>query len=813
MSELPLTHNDPFASANAAAKYYWSLGLEPIPLPAHQKKPRASWKTPVQWTDEEIDRRFSPVGNVGLALGERSNDLIDIDFDWNEASHISMETMEQLPPFGRKSSRYSHRLAKGKLPKGVIHFKIPDKAAHLFEAERLMVLELRGNGHQTMVPPSHHPSGERVEWELEFDEVPEVDVPQLIQDAGLTAFLAVIARAYPQTPGNRDNVCLALTGTLLRAGYEPEEVDALVEKVAWIAGDEEYHKRGTKGAATSERLLAGEDVWGMPALCEHLGIEVMADTLRIWLGVIGSGGGGGGDGSDGVDSDAITLRPGFLPQIVDAAEQALLSSTANVFQRYDLLVHTVRLDVSASEDGVGRDSGALVIRPVTAIWLRDQLGQVARWQKQTQNGMRRSDAPFEVATTLISRVGKWKLPPLRGITQSPTLRADGSILQRPGYDTASGLLYDPGGVAFPDIADDPSREDGLRALLLLSRPFRGFSFATDADRSVLLAAILTALVRGMFPAAPMFLIDAPTAGNGKSLMTETIGIIATGHKPAMMAQARTDEENEKRLASVLMAGDPLIVLDNCGYTIEGDFLCSMLTQEVVQTRVLGKSETRWLPTRCVVIATGNGMSVAGDLTRRALVSVLDAGVEHPELREFDFDPRDEAIAQRPQLVASGLTILRAYISAGRPNPLPKRGSFERWNLIREALVWLDCADPVLSQSRIVADDPKKEVLRDVFHLWRAALGGQSITMKELEKRALEEGQGSLVDLVNELSGNTRRGEFNAKSVGRFLSKHLNRVVAGLVMRAETDPSGIKHYRVVENVQASDGESPPNASPF
>jgi hypothetical protein len=515
--------------------------------------------------------------------------------------------------------------------------------------------------------------------------------------------------------------------------------------------------------------------------------------------------------TEGDGQSVITLSPGLLPQIVDAAEQALLHKETGIYQRFDGLVRVVRLIVKVDQEGVGRDSGALILKPVSAAWLKEQFARVAIWERPTKDGAIRTNPPSEIATTYLARVGEWKLRFLQGITQSPTLRADGTVLQEPGYDPASGLLYDPGQIAFPEIADVPTKDDAFAALQILSVPFRSFCFASEADRSVALAAVLTALVRNMFPSAPLFAIDAPTAGTGKSLLTETIAIIVTGHKPAMMSQGKNDEENEKRLSSVLMAGDQVIVIDNCDRPIEGDFLCSMLTQEMVQPRILGKSETRRLPTRCLVLATENNLVLSGDVTRRTLMCRMDAKVERPDQIQFPFDPRKEALAQRPQLVAAGLTILRAYIADGYPNPMNKIGSFEAWNIIRESLVWLECHDPEDTRDRILADDPQKAVLLDLLRLWRQTLGDQRKMLTEMV--ALADSNADVRKLVEELTANTRQPYFNARSVGRFLAKHLDRVVGGLALRADADSSGIKRYRVVDAEHRNGAALSREASPF
>lgn len=509
MPNFDLHADNQFTSPAEAARLYVKLGWEPLVLPAREKSPKHKWGTPVAWTDDEIPRKFSPTSNVGIALGSRSGGLIDIDFDWAEAAWIGRELLTDLPSFGRPGSPYSHRLAIGQIRKSV-RYQIPPAASALFDSDRMTVLELRGDGLQTMVPPSVHPSGELVRWHDDPATVLIVDSDDLERRAGCVAFLAVIVNKYPRVAGNRDNVCLALTGALVRAGFSDEETDHWVTMVAELAGDEEADKRGGKSAATRDKLEADEETWGLPMLCEFLGIQPMESTLRKWLG---------GSHDDGDGGNAITIRPGFLPQVVDAAEQALLREGIGIYQRFDSLVRVVRLTVRVDEEGVGRDSGALILKPVTAPWLREQFARVARWVRPGKKGATRADPPQDAATAYLARVGEWKLRFLQGITQSPTMRADGTILQEPGYDPASGLLYDPGHVIFPLIADAPTQEQARAALDILASPFRAFSFADEADRSVALAAVLTALVRAMFPSAPLFAVDAPTAGTGKSLLT------------------------------------------------------------------------------------------------------------------------------------------------------------------------------------------------------------------------------------------------------------------------------------------------------
>ena len=108
------------------------------------------------------------------------------------------------------------------------------------------------------------------------------------------------------------------------------------------------------------------------------------------------------------------------------------------------------------------------------------------------------------------------------------------------------------------------------------------------------------------------------------------------------------------------------------------------------------NKTGTAPTLCCWIATGNNLVVAGDLTTRIVPCNLDPQVERPEEREFSRNLYDWIPANRPRLIQAGLTVLRAYIVAGKPKqPIKNFARFEDWSgLVRSALVWLGETDPL-----------------------------------------------------------------------------------------------------------------------
>ncbi|MGB7976301.1 MAG: hypothetical protein WCF81_18585 [Roseiarcus sp.] len=218
---------------------------------------------------------------------------------------------------------------------------------------------------------------------------------------------------------------------------------------------------------------------------------------------------------------------------------------------------------------------------------------------------------------------------------------------------------------------------------------------------------MTALIRRSLSTAPFHAFSAPIRGSGKSKLVDIASVIATGEEAPVLSAGGDDVELEKRLVASLLTGSPIISIDNCSRPIGGDLLCQMLTQPMVRPRILGKSETPTCPTGAFVAGTGQNFTAIGDMERRTIVCKIDPKMETPETREFPFEPVALAKKSRPQLVVAVLTILRAYHVAGRPDQPKALGSFEEWsNLVRGALLWLDCADPVSTMEEVRMADPR-----------------------------------------------------------------------------------------------------------
>jgi hypothetical protein len=450
---------------------------------------------------------------------------------------------------------------------------------------------------------------------------------------------------------------------------------------------------------------------------------------------------GAGAAVPGTPWPQIKVIAGELPRVVNEAEEALMLLGREMYQRGGMLVRPVLTkSLKASAD---RETESWQLVPVTSPYLVEVLccaAQFLRYDRRTKK-FASIDAPVKVAETYLNRQGRWKLPPLAGVVNTPFLRLDGSICETAGYDAESYLLFKPEDQVFPPVAQYPSKSDAAAALMELRALIRTFPFVTDADRGVWLAGMLTALDRRSMATAPLIAFTAPAAGTGKSLLVDLICILMTGRLMPVLSQGKDETEFEKRLGASLLASDTCISIDNCEAPLSGAFLCQALTQGELDIRLLGYSRNIRTAMNASIFATGNNLVIAGDLTRRCLLSSLDAGVERPELREFRVDVLEEAHGRRGELVVAGLTILRAWHVArggGERGNVTPYGGFADWSRrVREPLIWLGEADPCDTVTKVRENDPARDGLGAVLAEWEGVLRADaSYTVRHVIERAI-----------------------------------------------------------------------------
>lgn len=142
---------------------YIHRGWAPIPIPHGTKGPTIPGWQELRLDEAAAAQHFNgEQQNIGILTGPASHGLVDVDLDCAEAVALADGYLPRTRAiFGRPSKRRSHRLYRLTGEPAVRCEKYVDPA------DQEVLLELRGDRHQTMAPPSVHPSGEAVAWDVD----------------------------------------------------------------------------------------------------------------------------------------------------------------------------------------------------------------------------------------------------------------------------------------------------------------------------------------------------------------------------------------------------------------------------------------------------------------------------------------------------------------------------------------------------------------------------------------------------------------------------------------------------------------------
>ena len=465
--------------------------------------------------------------------------------------------------------------------------------------------------------------------------------------------------------------------------------------------------------------------------------------------------------------------------------------------------------------------------PVSRDWLVDHAGRVAEFYsvktERDEDGNVTStreipeDAPTYIANAIIAKHGSRNFRKLTAVTTAPTLRPDGSVLDEPGHDAATGLMYVTT-EAYPlAVPSAPTVEQALDALAKLWHPIRLFPYADEVAISVTLAAMLAACLRPALPTCPATGFDAPAAGTGKTLLAKCIGALATGGDVAVLPPTNEEDECRKRLFAALRGGSKVLLWDNVREPLGNSVIDSFLTSSLFADRVLGVSENVELPNRSLFLVSGNNLVLTGDTHRRILLARLDAQIETPFKREFEFDPLTEVCNNRQALVVAALTIVRAYIAAGRPKIAAGRiASFELWDdLVRQPLCWLRermlesgrhltdlplFTDPTVSIDRAASENPETSKLAALLNAWISTFGTIPTSPAQAIAKANDhlDAQTVLFDALDEIAG--QNGKLNVRILGRWLERHAGQLCTGLRLVLANKTNGLKRWTVVRTLE-------------
>jgi len=300
--------------------YLYEVGFTVIPLQPRSKTPTFEWKDfrlrRPSWTEvaklfEEAVQTYGININIGAITGSAHNYVV-IDADRKEALEALLEAYPlkyfTIHVWIVKTGRGAHFYAKypegGRLP---YIAKPKDKS--------VQGIELLGEGHIVVLPPSIHPSGRLYQWHAEYNPVtkqvyelpPTVinffdtsqsgsegkDAVETFFDAEADENLAVITEGVPEwlktvgellkpywTEGNRHNLSLAVIGLLWKWHIPMPLAKVWLEQLMFEVGDDEPQDRLRVLEDTYKK--PPKEVAGYRLLKEIVGREVADAVMALF---------------------------------------------------------------------------------------------------------------------------------------------------------------------------------------------------------------------------------------------------------------------------------------------------------------------------------------------------------------------------------------------------------------------------------------------------------------------------------------------------------------------------------------------------
>lgn len=640
---------------------YLDEGWCPIPVHPRSKKPAVRDWPELRITENDLDQYWPKGEGIGILLGEPSGDLVDIDLDCAEAVVAADHLLPRTDRIhGRPGSPGSHRWYHATPAPTTAKWCDPEAAG-----DKATLVELRSTGAQTVVPPSHHESGESLQWESQ--DAPSPVAPEDLHAAvSQVAVAALIARRWRR--GMRHDAALALSGLLIEAGWTEEGVVRLVTAICRAAEDEEEGDRLQCIRDTAGGVRSGDRVTGRYRLEGLVGREVVATMVR-WLGVDGHWRQArGGQARQGGESDSETNgRPPQSARIV-----------GYVLEEGGDPWHTPAgepyLDVWGEKGG--RKSMPIRSRACRS-WLNTRMysregrplgGQAATDAVELLAGMALQDGPERELHVRLAAIGEYPSQTLYLDLGDPTWRA--VEIDREGWRI---------------VAEPPVRFRRSAGVKALPEPVRGGegwkdfrSLLHDPPEAVwsLLVGYLVGLLR---PTGPYPILGLTgEQGSGKS----TVGWLLRSVVDPSQAPLRSPSRNEQDLVTAAR-NNHIVTFDNLsevpGWLADG--LCRIATGGGYSARQLYTDAEEFVVQACrpVILTSIEDIYAREDLADRSLVvrlPVLPDSARRPEqkiLRRME-DVRPRLLGAVLDAVVTGLRRLPDV----RLGNLPRMADFAEW---------------------------------------------------------------------------------------------------------------------------------------
>jgi hypothetical protein len=514
-------------------------------------------------------------------------------------------------------------------------------------------------------------------------------------------------------------------------------------------------------------------------------------------------------------SHAVTL-PNEMPEIDLGSEQESIVELTrainsgllpNVYVRDGRLMHL--------EPRSGVDGSQVTVSPVSPDKLNFLLAhhvRTFRYAKTNGRGDVARKAASAGAATLRAVVTSnfWPgVPRLAGVITTPTLRPDGSLIQDPGYDKATGLYFQPAirVARVPDkITDEQVRTSRE---YVFGKVFGEFCWATPGDFANYLAVLTSPMLRPYIKTTtPFVMVTASTPGSGKTNLTDAAGLLYGQTSQVLPGRG---EELQKKITSILAGNtSPLVVFDNLkeGTCISSEILATLITKDCWDDRLLGASVNIEARNDRLWLASGNGLTVGGDMASRTVMVRLDPRMPRPELRQFEMGQFSDWIREegnREELLFHLLILVQSWLQAGaNKSTVHTMRNFTRWAQIMGGFVTFHGLTGFLGNTDDLAElDTDAEEWTVFLAKWHQVFGTGEKLAKELHASAqIDYVMGTTMDrwmgcFITDEGGMTP----TPKQLGNLLHGKADRFFGPYILRKRRNKTANSTAWWVERVEA------------
>lgn len=726
---------------------YTARGYKCVPTEPKSKVIRVK-----EWQNRTFTREdFRGLGNIGVQLGAVSGNLVDIDLDHPTARKLATGFLPRTPwRFGRVypgegdsviASHWLYNVVGG--VKSSTDWKLSKKESGTDSIVKVM--EYRGDGNQTVFPPSVHQS--RVEW-VEMGVGPAtIDEADLKQALGvMMTIIWVIANI---APGIRHDALLRVMGGFAKAGVPIDVTHKAIRAIGFLTDDEE--DRAGNVDDTYKRLAEGKTIVGFSSL-SAFGWEV--DRVKKWLpSKLSESGKVAKDGKPKLNLSRVSLE--------DAVNESIKILDAVPDAEKKLFSYGGRAVAVVLRAG-NRYDDVQIIAPTTDA-LAHHLESYIQYVKS--DAKEHVDIVVEVDNRLVRRMAdpsiNWGLPQLDGVVMYPVLTPEGTFLSKVGFCRESGLYIGDDVNITLDYVKSMTVAQAKDVILDVYDDFPFHSKPIGQAFSV--TALLTAVARKAIRLSPMFIATSPYPQDGKTEWSFIPQLIlsktATNH-----AFGRSDEEQQKQLITYFSSDPPVILFDNQNGKFQSQALTELLTSGSFVGRYLGTNDQVSFKPRTLVIANGINVAPSAEIATRALIVEFDRrkdmNFKYPRLREHVLKNRRELLRAAYRLLLNGVEAGSSIKFEAGPS------RFIEWDdFVRRAVVAAGFIDPMRGDLRMrVLDDDGEAREAMVGWLFQQFPPGSKFKSTEVFGRV-----GLDQNLENTIKAIARRQTFSTIVVGIALT--------------------------------------------